>query len=243
MTEITLLGAIFKFAYSGQRFNFGTRTIYWDGLGIIAINPSYFNEHLILTTVNDVFSHNYAWQSPDGPFDITHLFVKGKNDILIEGICYDTVFNSQAIIIRGNISTIPIDPCEGVVCDNVCMDYDLYSQKCVDGECVPDQLLEENSQDCEYIVPDPCEGIPCLDYCDDINHIKYSNGYCINGECVYNTIEENSIECGYIPPEIEEPIDEEPEIESPIEEEPSDMSKIYGLLAGIGLGAILLFKK
>ena len=134
-----------------------------------------------------------------------------------------------------------LDPCEGIVCENICIDYNLYSQKCVDGECVPDQLIEENSSSCGYIPPeieepiDPCENVICPDYCDDINHIKYTNGHCVNGECIYDTIEENSVECGYIPPEIEEPIDEK--------EEPFDVSKIYGLLAGIGLGAILLFKK
>lgn len=85
-----------------------------------------------------------------------------------------------------------LDPCEKVVCNNICIDYNLYSQKCMDGECVPVQLLEENS-----------------------------------------------LSCGYIAPEIELPIDE-PSID---EEEPFDMTKIYGLLAGIGLGAVLLFKK
>lgn len=126
-----------------------------------------------------------------------------------------------------------LDPCEDIVCEDICINYDLYSQKCVDGECVPDQLIEKNSSNCGYIPPDPCEGIICPDYCDDINHIKYTNGYCVNGKCVYDTIEENSVECGYIIPEIEEPIDKEP----------FGITKIYGILAGIGLGAILLFKK
>ena len=81
-----------------------------------------------------------------------------------------------------------LDPCKNVICNNICIETDLYSQKCTNGECVPDQLLEKNSPS-----------------------------------------------CGYISPEIEEPIDEK--------EEPFDVSKIYGLLAGIGLGAILLFKK
>ena len=73
------------------------------------------------------------------------------------------------------------DPCDGVVCDDICIDYDLYSQKCVDGICVTDQLIEENSEE----------------------------------------------HCGYIPPEPENEI---------------DMTKIYGLLAGTAIGAILLLR-
>ena len=49
----------------------------------------------------------------------------------------------------------------------------------------------------EYI--DPCEEIVCDDYCDDINHIKYYNGKCVDGECTYD-IEENSEECGFVDP-------------------------------------------
>jgi len=46
------------------------------------------------------------------------------------------------------------DPCEGIPCPDDCIDYDLYSWKCVEGECVPDQLIEENSAACDYMPPD-----------------------------------------------------------------------------------------
>jgi len=38
--------------------------------------------------------------------------------------------------------------CDGVICNNICVDGNLHSQKCVDGTCVPDQLLEINSESC-----------------------------------------------------------------------------------------------
>jgi len=46
-----------------------------------------------------------------------------------------------------------IDPCEDIVCENVCIAYDLYSQKCVDGICEQDTLIEVNSLSCGF---EPC---------------------------------------------------------------------------------------
>ena len=45
---------------------------------------------------------------------------------------------------------------------------------------------------------DPCEGVVCEPFCNYENHIKYYDGICVDGQCEYN-IEENSVECGYIP--------------------------------------------
>lgn len=39
-------------------------------------------------------------------------------------------------------------PCEGVVCNPVCLGANLWSQKCVGGTCVPYKLLESNSTVC-----------------------------------------------------------------------------------------------
>lgn len=44
---------------------------------------------------------------------------------------------------------------------------------------------------------DPCEGVEYPDYCDYENHIKYYNGRCVDGECIYD-VEYDSVECGYI---------------------------------------------
>lgn len=44
------------------------------------------------------------------------------------------------------------DICDGVVCDNICIGYDLWSQKCdpATGTCVTDQFLESQSELCDY---------------------------------------------------------------------------------------------
>ncbi|MCK5013352.1 MAG: right-handed parallel beta-helix repeat-containing protein [Candidatus Omnitrophica bacterium] len=86
------------------------------------------------------------------------------------------------------------DPCEGVVCDNVCIGNDLWSQKCEGGSCIPDQLIESNSVACGY---DPCEGVVCDNVCigDDLWSQKCVDGYCVPNQL----IESNSISCGYDP--------------------------------------------
>lgn len=47
----------------------------------------------------------------------------------------------------------PVDPCEGVVCEPVCVGVDLYRQSCVDGKCGPDLLFEEKAAACGYVAP------------------------------------------------------------------------------------------
>ncbi len=44
--------------------------------------------------------------------------------------------------------TIVQDPCVGVTCDNACVGLDLYSQICIDGSCITDTLIEQNSLLC-----------------------------------------------------------------------------------------------
>ena len=88
----------------------------------------------------------------------------------------------------------PIDLCEGMVCDNVCIGDDLWSQKCVEGDCIPDQLLESNSVTCGY---DPCEGVVCDNICIglDLWSQKCEGGYCVPDQL----LESNSVTCGYDP--------------------------------------------
>ena len=46
------------------------------------------------------------------------------------------------------------DPCEGVVCDDVCVDGNLHDQICDDGICIRGVLIESNSPTCPgYIAP------------------------------------------------------------------------------------------
>ena len=94
-----------------------------------------------------------------------------------------------------------IDPCKDVVCPNVCIGTDLYSQKCdpATGNCVTDQLIEINSITCGYVPPDPCEGVICEDVCigTDLYSQKCDPA---TGNCVTDQlIESNSVTCGYDP--------------------------------------------
>ncbi len=51
---------------------------------------------------------------------------------------------SQSIVIAP-------DPCAGVTCNNACVGLDLYSQRCANGACVTDTLIEPNSPLCGAI--------------------------------------------------------------------------------------------
>ena len=94
----------------------------------------------------------------------------------------------------GAIEYTLYDPCEGVVCDNICIGIDMWSQKCVEGDCVPDQLLESNSSACGY---DPCEGVVCDNICIGIDMWSQK---CVEGDCVPDQLlESNSASCGYDP--------------------------------------------
>ena len=51
--------------------------------------------------------------------------------------------------------TIETNLCEDVICSNICVGPDLYSQQCnlENGECELHELLKENSLDCGYVPP------------------------------------------------------------------------------------------
>ena len=53
------------------------------------------------------------------------------------------------------VSWLRNDLCKDILCENVCIGTDLYSQKCdlATGNCITDQLIESNSETCGY---DPC---------------------------------------------------------------------------------------
>ena len=113
-----------------------------------------------------------------------------------------------------------LDLCEGVECKDVCIENDLYSQKCdpVTGNCVTDTLIEANSSLC--IISDPCEGITCSDVC--IGNDLYSRK-CIDGKCVTDQLlESDSLDCKL-------PTDEETIMK-------------YITLGGLGLVAYIMLK-
>ena len=94
----------------------------------------------------------------------------------------------------GAIISSGLDLCDGVVCDNICIGNDLWSQKCVNGSCFLDQLIEQNSSTCGY---DPCDGVVCDNIC--IGNDLWSQK-CVNGDCFLDLlVQQNSITCGYDP--------------------------------------------
>lgn len=43
---------------------------------------------------------------------------------------------------------LQVDPCEDVICKDICIGTYKYSMACVDGSCVRESLIESNSPDC-----------------------------------------------------------------------------------------------
>ncbi|MCK5013351.1 MAG: right-handed parallel beta-helix repeat-containing protein, partial [Candidatus Omnitrophica bacterium] len=94
----------------------------------------------------------------------------------------------------GAVEYTSSNPCDGVVCENICIGKDLWSQKCVDGSCIPDKLIESNSPTCEY---DLCDGVVCENIC--IGKDLWSQK-CVDGSCIPDQlIASNSPTCEYDP--------------------------------------------
>lgn len=91
------------------------------------------------------------------------FYVKMWNDF-----GYDTYDETKKVPVY---EVEPENPCEGIECKPECYGCDLWARKCVNGECVQDYLIEENSNRCDSDC-DPCEkdsdndGVnDCEDYC------------------------------------------------------------------------------
>jgi len=79
------------------------------------------------------------------------------------------------------VKVVPPDPCAGIVCENICIGLDLHSQKCVNGVCVLDALIEANSAQCGYVPPPICtEGA------------KRSPEACWDGSIIYKEVCRNN---------------------------------------------------
>ena len=79
-------------------------------------------------------------------------------------------------------------------CSNQCYGDDLWAMKCVNGVCVKDYIIEENSTQCGY---DPCKNVKCETVCRNYDLWLQE---CVNGRCVDDRLlEANSVTCGYDP--------------------------------------------
>ena len=166
--------------------------------------------------INDCFAFDAVnYNDPDGiprigstadvlnAFFVAHLIGKDNINIISEtNYSQLKVVNKNQDITLDDVSYVYsitdycyID-CLEITCPNICIDYDLYSQKCENDTCSIDQLIETNNVNiCGY---DPCIGIVCEPFCDGFD---YYTSECINGECIDVLVETNSVEhCGYEPP-------------------------------------------
>jgi len=83
----------------------------------------------------------------------THVrgFHMPNSDVVFTAkLYYDGTLESE---MSKTISLSTPDPCTGITCPNTCDGTSLYSQKCVDGHCVKDTLIESNSSTCGYVPP------------------------------------------------------------------------------------------
>ena len=94
------------------------------------------------------------------------------------------------------LACIGQNPCEDITCGRMCRGYDLWEQKCINGECVDDRMIEENSRECGF---NPCINVVCDDICFGTELWKMT---CSEGECVRDSIiEKDSVACGFTPEE------------------------------------------
>ena len=90
----------------------------------------------------------------------------------------------------------PKDLCDNIECPNVCKGEDLWSQKCLDGNCVDFVRIESCSEKCGCIV-DLCQRVKCSDQCRNEDLWTYK---CVDGLCTPDIIKEKcSVQCGCAP--------------------------------------------
>lgn len=123
--------------------------------------------------------HSYYGESIDkNPFDAMCRPTSNGRPTYITKACWDSLRDSDQNIARSRcqgivtttgyptsstiiecfrpecLSLLP-DPCDSVVCEDKCYDYDLYNMVCEEGTCVDGSLIESNSSACGYIPPLP----------------------------------------------------------------------------------------
>ena len=79
--------------------------------------------------------------------------------------------------------------------EDICIGYDLWSQKCVYGEYIQDKLIESNSVQCDCVLPPETIDDICIGY--DLWSQKQAEP-CVNVYVKDELLEEKSSECGYV---------------------------------------------
>lgn len=78
------------------------------------------------------------------------------------------------------------DPCTHDSCGQVCKGYDLWAQKCVNGMCVDDYLIESNSLHCGFD--------PCKNHCTNGKQDCGEYGVDCGGDCLFKDSDRDGIE-------------------------------------------------
>ncbi|MGC1120520.1 MAG: hypothetical protein WBA22_05445 [Candidatus Methanofastidiosia archaeon] len=79
-----------------------------------------------------------------------------------------------------------LDPCANIFCQDECYGYDLWSQKCVDGMCTRDELLDRNSSRCGYDL--------CRDHCTNGKEDCGEYDVDCGGGCPFRDSDDDGIE-------------------------------------------------
>ena len=138
-----------------------------------------------------------------GELDGSEFILQPTSPAIDAGIDVGLLFVGLAPDIGAIEYGLAPDLCEDVVCEDVCIGVDLYSQKCdpATGNCITDQLIESNSLSCGYVPPDLCEDVVCEDVFIGVDLYSQkcdpATGNCITDQL----IESNSLSCGYVPPD------------------------------------------
>ena len=121
------------------RINFYHRIIGLD----VALRDSATNNLYVYTQSNGSFIA--AWEAYS-------VAVFGRELKLIAKFTGNNEFNSDDSVVRtvNILDKTPADPCFDVTCEDKCIDTDLYTQRCIDGNCIPNLLVEMNSSKCGY---------------------------------------------------------------------------------------------
>jgi hypothetical protein len=103
-------------------------------------------------------TERYRWVCWIGYCD-WEIIANGWHKVILELFEDDSLVKSKTI--NFEIVGVPVvDPCEGVVCDDICVGDDLWSQECIPegvdaGKCAVDQLIEADSPTCGFVPPPP----------------------------------------------------------------------------------------
>ena len=165
-----------------------------DGKYVIGTAPSKIEPYVYLT-VWDKFTSTtgaYWWSSVSGGLD------PSSTVYVID--CYDNGDCESGNYCDKSGSwetwTCEVDPCTTMPApENICEGFDLWSQKCVYGDIVKDQLIETNSVECGCVLPPETIDNVCIGY--DLWSQKQAEP-CINEYVQDELIEEKSPECGYV---------------------------------------------